>query len=419
MAAYVDSTTLKYSSFQGGREGGIMSITIEYHCTEFLDFSSLAHRLEVIRKEPLPIFETVSSDLSAIEKAAKPYRKYKDIVVIGNGGSITSVMAYAGCLPTSRRLHIVDSEDPDFLSSLKRKLTKKDTLVIAVSKSGNTVQVIEELLFFKEYDKVVVTEKTGSLYKIAQKAGIPAILHEPIGGRYSGRTASAFFPAAVLGLDIKAIDKGAISMYKKCQPKVILYKNPALKFSSVLFLLDWAAHGIVFFASYSPKLHSFFPLVRQLIHESSGKDGKGQFITGGQGQELQHHTGQRLFGGKKDVMIVFQCVKSMHEQKLKVHVPPKLAKIPVRDGLLKDINSLSYQNAITYEFIGAEQRSLKEKIPHAVITIDKVEARGGGGLLGFYHYVAVYSSLLRGVDPYDQPDVEWSKELSYQMRKKR
>jgi len=109
----------------------------------------------------------------------------------------------------------------------------------------------------------------------------------------------------------------------------------------------------------------------------------------------------------------------MHEQKLKVHVPPKLAKIPVRDGLLKDINSLSYQNAITYEFIGAEQRSLKEKIPHAVITIDKVEARGVGELLGFYHYVAVYSSLLRGVDPYDQPDVEWSKELSYQMRKKR
>ena len=40
------------------------------------------------------------------------------------------------------------------------------------------------------------------------------------------------------------------------------------------------------------------------MHESFGKDKLGQSYFGGQGPEMQHHTSQRFFGGRKNTEVV-------------------------------------------------------------------------------------------------------------------
>ncbi|MDO8627393.1 MAG: glucose-6-phosphate isomerase, partial [Candidatus Diapherotrites archaeon] len=57
------------------------------------------------------------------------------------------------------------------------------------------------------------------------------------------------------------------------------------------------------------------------------------------------------------------------------------------------------------------------KIPVISIAIDKVDEENIGELIGFFQWLAIYSALLRDVNPFDQPQVENSKKISFEYRK--
>lgn len=360
-----------------------------------------------------PTFVKNKNDFKLIEKVSRKHFKVKNLIVIGNGGSITSSWAYYKALDKSgKKVFLVNTMDPDYLFSVKKSCKVKDSLVIAISKSGTTVGVLESLLFFEGYKTLVITSPGSALFEIAKKKKYEVVEHPDVGGRYSGTSLVAYIPAKILGIDVKKIDAGARRMYRKCSGKSDL----ALRLSTALYLLDFNGYDELFLPVYSPRLEGFFSLIVQLIHESSCKEGKGQTVFGGLGPETQHHTNQRFFGGKSNAVGLFVKVEK-YDHDTKTKVPLALKKIVLKDVALNVLDKIPLSKAVEYEFEGTFRDAVRNKIPVCSLSLDKISEETVGEFMAFWHYVAVYSSWLRGVDPYDQPQVEASKQISFELRK--
>jgi glucose-6-phosphate isomerase len=99
-------------------------------------------------------------------------------------------------------------------------------------------------------------------------------------------------------------------------------------------------------------------------------------------------------------------------------VPKQLRDIAIRNGSLNDLNNLNLGDALSYELKANLLEMKRIKIPRIYISIDRADEYTFGEFLGLIQYVAVYSSVLRGVNPYDQPEVEHSKAVSFEMIRK-
>ncbi|MBW2971793.1 hypothetical protein KY359_02040 [Candidatus Woesearchaeota archaeon] len=384
-------------------------------------YSSLKAKLSSIKKQPLPVFEKYKEDVEKLKQVIEKHRKYKNLIVIGNGGSNTSFKAFHHALVPmdyKKKEFILTTMEPDLMNEVKNTFPRRKTLVMPISKSGTTIGVIESMLALKDYDMLPVTSpEGGALAVIAEKEKFDIIPHPPVGGRFSGLTASAFAPALFFGIDVGEIDDGARTVYKYCGPQVPIEKNPALQLAASLYLLEKKGYSEVFCPIYSSKLVGFENLIVQLMHESVCKKDRGQTFYCAEAPESQHHTNQRFFGGKKNVVGLFMTVENQDDNDSKVVVPDAIRGVGVRGGKLKDISNVPYFKALEYEFKGTYQDAVNKKIPVAHLSLDKVSAFTVGEFIGFWHYVAVYSSMLRDVDPYDQPQVESSKDISFKLRK--
>jgi glucose-6-phosphate isomerase len=206
-------------------------------------------------------------------------------------------------------------------------------------------------------------------------------------------------------------------MYKKCAPDVDIKNNPALQLAAALYLLEKKAYDQIFTSIYSSRLVKFLSLMVQLIHESSCKDGKGQTIYGDMGPETQHHSNQRFFGGKKNAVGLFVTVCD-DDQKTKIKIPEKLKDIKLKDSTLRELDNLNLCKALEFEFLGTRDDAVNNKIPIIHIHLDKITPESIGEYLALWQYIAVYSSWLRDVNPFDQPHVEESKRISFEYLKR-
>ncbi|MBW2967209.1 hypothetical protein KY362_01855 [Candidatus Woesearchaeota archaeon] len=383
-------------------------------------YASLKPKLEKIRKADAPPFERYKEDIPKLKEAMKRYRRFRNLILIGNGGSNTSMKAFHKALvPLDSRkgFEIIDTMEPDFLKEVKDKYGKWKTLVMPISKSGTTIGILEAMFAFDGYKFLPITSPNkAAMHKIATELKWRTIDHPVVGGRYSGLTACAFAPALFFGIDVAEIEKGARGMYKKCNPSVSIEKNPALQLAASLYLLERKGYSEIFCPVYSKKLSGFKNLIVQLMHESVCKKGHGQTIYCADAPESQHHTNQRFFGGKKNVLGLFITVETQDDDQSRVRIPDFSRDISIRSGKLGDIDNVPYAHALNFEFKGTYQDAVNNKIPCAHVELDRISPESVGEFLGFWHYVAVYSSMLRDVNPYDQPHVESSKELSFKLR---
>jgi glucose-6-phosphate isomerase len=374
-------------------------------------------KLKDFSKKEIPAFAKYSPNIKLIKSQAQNYKKYKNIIIAARGGSITSFYAYFGALNkglASKNVYFVDTADPDYLYSIKKSCSKKDTLLIVISKSGKTIDVIENYLYFSMFDSVFVTTPDDNpLYKIAQKRGIFVIPHPEIGGRYSGLTATALLPAYLVGIDIDKLASGAKKAYIDFGPSK--KNNDALRVASWLYEYDKKGFVDIYNPIYSTALKYFSELIMQLIHESVGKDGMGPSIIPVSAPESQHHSNQRYFGGKKNIqgLFIYQNDFSRNE---KLTVPKDISSIPLRGHGLSVINNLELKKAMAAEFAGTFEDSIKRKVPALCISVGKIDERAIGYFTGFLHYLTVYLSWLNNVNPFDQPEVETSKEISFKKR---
>ncbi len=363
-----------------------------------------------------PGFAEHEPELEEVRWAARDH-SFENLVVIGNGGSITSFRAYLyAFLPEiDVDVRLVTTPDPDYLNRLSHELDPEETLVMPISKSGETATVLESLLYFvkRGYDVFAVTsDNDGALRKIVENQEYGWIEHPDVGGRFSGASETALVPAAFSGMDIEEIRKGAEDMYGRLSPQE--QYNPALNLASALYDAERKGYENIFAGFYSTRMFGYLPLLIQLMHETVCKEGEGQTVSGDLGPEFQHHTNQRIFGGKKDLIPVFFRTEN-HEQE-ELQVPENLREVDLRGRSLGELDGMEMQKSVESEYRGVKEALDGQDIPNITVTLTDLSFRAAGRLTAFLQYTAVYSAWLREVDPFTQPDVEKSKELGFEQR---
>ena len=364
--------------------------------------------------QTLPDFTRIEPDIGNINEIAEEC-DYENIVIIGNGGSVTSFRAllYTFMPEVDKNVRIVTTMEPDFLHRVSKEFDKEDTLVVPISKSGSTVGVLEALFYFmnKDYDVLPVTsDNNGALRQIIEREELDYVKHRDVGGRFSGMTETALLPAALIGLDIDEIRKGADSMYENLEKE----DNSAYRLASALKTAQEAGYTNILNAIYSTRLFGFKPLFVQLMHETACKGGKGVTVLGDLGPEYQHHTNQRLFGGKNDMVPFF--IRSEANEARKIDIPENLSDIDLRGRELGDLDDIGLSESLNSEYIGVKGALNQEDIPHVTLTLTELSYRAAGEMIGFMQVLAVYFARLQGVDPFTQPDVEKSKKKGFEAR---
>ncbi len=363
------------------------------------------------KKAELPdaAFLSYKPDIEGFKKYWQEFGSFKNILLIGNGGSVTGLMGIYGCFGAQSGKHVefLSTVDPEYIANIKMRLPKHNTLVIAISKSGQTVSQIEALMHFLDYTLLFITAKDSTLAQIGGKAGATIAEHPNIGGRYTAFTEVSLIPAAICGIDISALYFGAKDFYAKYRQN-----NIAMKAAQILFALENRGIVDVFLPVYSHNLFYFSNLIVQLCHESFGKNGSGQTYFAHEAPESQHHTNQRFFGGRKNIAGFFLRAENFR-QDAPTLMPAGMHGIPLRDGSLFDLNKIPLSFAMDAEFSGTWEDAKIHGIPVLALSLTILEPKEIGQFIAFWQTFAVYSSILRSVDPFDQPQVESSKLISW------
>ncbi len=371
-----------------------------------------SHAFDTSLIAEVPNFVNYKPDFALLNKLAAQLSKYENIVVIGHGGSVTSFAAMFEVLKSESKktVYIISTVDPAYIAEVKKKVSTVNTLVIAISKSGETVTQLEALMHFIYYPLLFVTGSMGPLAEIAHRMNATIVVHPSIGGRYTGFTEVALLPAVLCGLDAKSIYDGGQELLQAFSEN-----NPAYEAASIMMQLEDQGVCDVFMPIYSHELINFGNLIVQLCHESFGKDGKGQTYFVHEAPESQHHTNQRFFGGRKNIAGWFISTEQ-HGEQLITKVPENLQDIPLKSSTLAVLDGIPLQSSIHFEREATLEDARVHNIPLVDMQLEQLNSKEVGQAIAFWQMFAVYSSWLRSVNPFDQPQVENSKNISFAKR---
>lgn len=379
-----------------------------------LEFYNCPKPEEMVPKAlpPEPGFVNYAPDFHLLDQFVKAYEGYRNLLIIGHGGSITSFYGFYHALKhqAKKDAYFLSTVDPDYIHQLRQTLKPEDTLVIAISKSGETTTQIEMLAQFADYPLLIITGKASPLRAIGEKLKAKIVMHPSIGGRYTGLTEVALLPAALCGIDVKGLFAGAEKVYHQYQKDNLTWRA-----ASVFYQLEQKGFVDVFMPFYSHNLFAMSALIVQLCHESFGKSARGQTYFAHEAPESQHHTNQRFFGGRKNICGFFMTVNSFVHSAQTLY-PPALHSVQIKDRRLADINKIPLEDSMGFEAQATLEDARIQGIPVAHLSIDGFTEEAIGELTAFWQLYAVYSSALRGVDPFDQPQVENSKAISFNKR---
>jgi glucose-6-phosphate isomerase len=379
------------------------------------DVGTISELLSDVRKGETPQFARYVPELGPITKAAEEVGEVEHLIVVGNGGSVTTLKGLSWLAPGwEGRLHIIDTLDPSYIDRVRSSVQARKALVVAVSKSGRNMNLLEALTAFRGHPTLAITARPRSPLGMLAKANGWKVVDVPdgISGRFSGRTASALLPAAIMGLDIKAISSGMGEAYDAAASGKEL-----LELSGGLYLKERLGSRALFVPVYS-RAHSYFcPLVTQLLHETLSKERKGLTALCFEGPEVQHHTNQRVFDGPEDVMTLFITRKD--EDGPMVRWEGAEGDVMLGERALSEIGGYTLGSALRYEYEGVMGHMRSEKMPFAHVQLEGESSKDIGFYVGMWHYLAYYFAVLRRVDPFDQPAVEKAKEISMGLRLER
>ena len=363
-------------------------------------------------------------------------------VVLGIGGSALGPMAvqqainhpfYNELSKEKRggypRLYVADNIDPERLPGLFDVIDLKKTIFNCVSKSGSTSETMSQFLIIKELlEKELGKEEAkkhmvcttdaqkGNLIGIAKEEGYKTfIIPSGVGGRFSELTPVGLLPAAMCGIDIEALLKGAAFMDEVCSVKDV-WKNPAYMFAALHVIGMKKGKNISVMLPYADSLKYISDWYAQLWAESLGKkfDNYGNAVNCGQtpvkslGVTDQHSQIQLYAEGPSDKIIVFIAVD---EFKNVMPIPKIYSEIPS----LGFLGGHTQNELIETERIATEYALQKAGKPNMTITLPKVNEFTLGGLLYLFEVATGFAGELLEIDAFDQPGVEEGKNATYAM----
>ncbi len=378
--------------------------------------------------------------LAQVQQLAAQWRtQADDVLLLGIGGSALGPIALrsALCPPHwnelsaaqrggAPRLHVLDNVDPRTITAVLARLSLPRTLVVVISKSGGTVETMAQYLIVRDAMTraigaaalarfVFITDPAvGALRAIARAEGVATLEIPPnVGGRFSVLSPVGLFPAALMGLDVAAMMRGAAQCAERCASPEIA-RNPAGAFAVLQWLAD-TQHGATIQAlmPYSDALRDVSAWFVQLWAESLGKqhsDGRhvGPTPIPALGATDQHAQVQLFMEGPRNKTVTFLAVEEADDPGV----------IP---ALHPDVPELAYLGGHTLaELLDIERRATAGALTasgrlNATLHLQRVDAESVGGLLYLLELATAYAGALYGVDAFNQPGVELGKQFAYAM----
>ena len=174
----------------------------------------------------LTIAERMLSELDGIEAFAEEVRDagLTDVVLLGMGGSSLApevLRRTFGEKPGHPRLQVLDSTDAARIRAVQETIDPHRTLFIVSSKSGGTIEPLSLFAHFWSLtgsgsNFAAITDPGSGLASLAEERGFRrTFFGDPdIGGRYSALSAFGIVPAALIGVDVRALLTGAGSAWE-------------------------------------------------------------------------------------------------------------------------------------------------------------------------------------------------------------
>ena len=350
-------------------------------------------------------------NFSFIKKELNKFKKFKQIAIIGMGGSILGSEAIHDFLKhkIKKKIFFIDNLDSEKLSLLTNENCNK-ILFIVISKSGETVETISSLFFLKILKKdaknlILIAEKTNNiLHSLAKKFNLYFVEHKKyIGGRYSVLSEVGILPSYLFGLNIKEMRKNIREHLKSY--KINFLKESVLTLSS---LLKNSNKKNIVFLNYSSKLNKFLFWYQQLIAESLGKNENGFFPVISETPKDHHSLLQLYLDGPKDKIFYIFSIKEKKTSFLKIYNLTKKSNF-LHNKRLNEIKIAQKEALI---------KSLKKKnIPFREIVINETDEKTIGRLFSYFMLETAMIGKILKINPFDQPAVEEVKNFTRSILK--
>jgi transaldolase/glucose-6-phosphate isomerase len=310
-------------------------------------------------------------------------RGFTDLVLLGMGGSSLGPEVLAesfGPQPGWPRFHMLDSTDPAQIRAIEEAIDLGTTLFIVSSKSGSTLEPNIFLDYFFERvgavrgkDKageqfIAVTDPGSSLERRAKQLLFAQIFYgsPSIGGRYSVLSKFGLVLAAAMGIDVKRFLETTQPMERACGADVPPAENPGVQLGIAMGVAStrFGRDKVTIIAS--PGIAGVGAWLEQLLAESTGKQGRGLIPLAGEPLASPERYGSDRFFAYLEL-----------------------------DGKIDQ----SQRQAV----------EALERAGHPVARISVKDAWHIGQEFFRWEIATAVAGAIIGIDPFDQPDVEASK----------
>jgi len=381
------------------------------------------------------------SDLASqiVAYAAKVQGSYDTVCLVGIGGSALGAWALDCSLrgphpvqgdhsTTKPRLVILDNVDPEFVHLALNSMKPNKTLVVVIAKSGATAETVATFLIVRAWLEagvgakavrscviVVTSEGRGDLKVLASNEGYTTFhIPENVGGRFSVLSAVGLVPAALIGVDILGLLRGAAKM------TTIAWKSDFtanLPLRAALFhylALTRKGKTIQVAFPYANRLWGTAFWFRQLWAESLGKarNRAGEIVHVGQtpvaalGTTDQHSQVQLYMEGPNDKVFTFWSVKR----------PSQSGSIPAGKTGLEGFDYLTGQSLA--KLLDAECKSTQAALtenqrPNCLFTLDRVDAEHIGMFFQLLEFETAFAGEMLNINAFDQEGVELGKKFTF------
>jgi glucose-6-phosphate isomerase len=313
---------------------------------------------------------------------------YTSAVLLGMGGSSLCPEVCAqifGTRPGSLDLKVLDTTDPAAIMTVQNSVDLPYTLFIVSSKSGGTIESTSlEKYFYEEVRQfkgdnagenfVAITDPGTSLEKLSHDLKFTRVFLNPkdIGGRYSALSYFGLVPMALIGLDIDVILERATQMAQRCRkPAGSARENPGLSLGVALGTLARQGRDKATFVL-APEIAPFGYWLEQLIAESTGKNGTGILPIEGEPLGTPEQYGRdRVF----------------------IHISLDRGDESTTESALKAL----------------------ETAGHPVLKHTLRDTMDIGGEFFLWEFATAVAGAVLGIDPFDQPNVQESKDNTQRL----
>ena len=331
---------------------------------------------------------TVSTEMLGVADELKTFADsvsasgFEHVMVCGMGGSSLCPEVLRQTFGRQKdfpELLVLDSTDPDTINNFKEQIDIGKCLFVIASKSGTTTEPIAfHRYWYNEVAQksdvpgdsfVTITDPGSQMADTAAAEGFRRIFlnQADIGGRYSALSYFGMVPAALMGVDAARLLRQTQSMTEACCAQVEVSQNPAAILGAVMAECARAGRDKLTIVT-DQKLAALGLWVEQLIAESTGKEGKGIVPVVGE-----------LLGGVADY----------GNDRLFVSVSV---------GLIEDITD-------------SKLKAL-EAAGHPVVYRNLADLYDLGAEFFLWEMATAFSGWRLGINPFDQPNVQESKDAT-------